>query len=348
MKQKAKKAVLRGSPWWRCARYELVDGLIVPAPGSRLVRYDPWSASPRSYLSLFDLLPDPEKSLDEGMLDHSRLLAWCARHGLLGILFERLQVVTFPPSYHHKGKPGSQLIGSRQTQSFNVGGSWQSLRWANQYSPEKFDKLEAPGVHARPGVIVSGWGIPGAQANTLESGFLRYFPGLRAEDFDQVLDSSDPFSPKPAKTGYLAGYAEPFDEFLGAAVSLKRVASRLGTTDDWPEEWPSPEMCLEDLKQLMGSIAPALASRKKGEYRIEWAACSLLAILAWQVASDLTGEERLRTCAACGRLFRSAAWQATYCSTTCRNRIQKRTYRQELKKRKKRNARGRIPTARPH
>ncbi len=108
--------------WWRFSKYELRDGYIRPAPKAELEEYDPWaayhaswnydpdSATPyveqrtsappyQSLLTLFhefrfDALGEPDPESVE------KLLAWCAEHGLLGILPQRTLMVTLASRYY--------------------------------------------------------------------------------------------------------------------------------------------------------------------------------------------------------------------------------------------------------
>src|ERR1700687_2656608 len=97
-------AVVAGN-WWKFDRYELSGGMIRPARGAKLSRYDPWDdqdpAAPLqqdrvpAYRSLLDIVnrlrylesPSPQNRF--GRLhprSEEELLDWCSRYGLLGLL----------------------------------------------------------------------------------------------------------------------------------------------------------------------------------------------------------------------------------------------------------------------
>ena len=124
------RALATGS-WWRFSRYEIRDGYIRPALGARLRRYDPWkrwlktrAVSRRSdgsvrgatpYRELLELLNKLEyrsvgadsPEFTPAQVDmlagpltadsEQRILRWCARYGLLGILQHRLLQVVLSP-----------------------------------------------------------------------------------------------------------------------------------------------------------------------------------------------------------------------------------------------------------
>ena len=89
---------LTTGPWWRFTRYEVSDGLIRPASGAKLERYDPWKEreegrAAESYLPPYVKLARIMSRWSDrgiavlGMPEFHRDIAdWCAQFGLLGIL----------------------------------------------------------------------------------------------------------------------------------------------------------------------------------------------------------------------------------------------------------------------
>ena len=148
MKIKKDLNVVTGG-WWRWTRYEIRDGYIRPAPGSRLESYDPrdiWlstrppaksSNQRRSgeppYQSLLRLLGELEyRRPGDAPLDfkpaqvdlllapltdesEAKLLEWCAQYGLLGILLHRTVQITLAPR-----------TGLYQVQHTKIGAGWST------------------------------------------------------------------------------------------------------------------------------------------------------------------------------------------------------------------------------
>jgi hypothetical protein len=99
--------------WWRFDRYEIHDAVIRPVLGSRLSWYDPWADFQQirtqtngqpAYIELARLASilraDPAtQGYLTGLSEESRskILEWCNRHGLLGVLLGRWASVTLSP-----------------------------------------------------------------------------------------------------------------------------------------------------------------------------------------------------------------------------------------------------------
>jgi hypothetical protein len=119
--------------WWRFTKYVLSEGYVRPARGARLEAYDPWADYWRSrergevppYQSLLDLLRaikwNPSEGSDSRLIGPAapellepeavhQLLAWCAAHGLLGVLPQRALLLTLAPRFQRAGRV--QGIGS--------------------------------------------------------------------------------------------------------------------------------------------------------------------------------------------------------------------------------------------
>src|SRR5260221_664084 len=99
--------------WWRFDRYEIQDAVIRPAAGSRLIGYDPWADFQQvrnqtngqpAYSELTRLVTalQADPAMKSGILkssqeSQSKILEWCQRHGLLGVLLSRWESVTLAP-----------------------------------------------------------------------------------------------------------------------------------------------------------------------------------------------------------------------------------------------------------
>jgi hypothetical protein len=107
---KAPALTLKSQTWPRFDRYELVDGLIRPAPGAKLSRYDigtvmadqPKNVA-RIYEELAPALSDipgdgdgwPKRDLTHD--EERAVLNWCAAHGLLGLLHHQVMMLVLAP-----------------------------------------------------------------------------------------------------------------------------------------------------------------------------------------------------------------------------------------------------------
>ena len=135
--------------WYRAARYEVVDGSIVPAPDSEIEVYDPWAggwpakrihgvAVPR-YQSLLELVQKLETApvqqaprsrkrepLRRGNSAGEKLiLTWCQKFGLLGILPTLATFVRLAPRWgplEHLDRAGAAGLCAHQDVMIRIGG----------------------------------------------------------------------------------------------------------------------------------------------------------------------------------------------------------------------------------
>ncbi len=87
---------------------------------------------------------------------------------------------------------------------------------------------------------------------------------------------------------------------------------------------------MDILHALTRTVRPTLVS-SDGVLRQEWLSTSLLGTLAMMVLLDLTENRRILTCETCGEIYPTKAYQARYCSDTCKFTAQKRRYRAKQK-----------------
>ena len=187
---KSNARALAAGSWWRFSRYEIRDGYIRPAPGARLRRYDPWKrwhktravnrrsdgsvrgATPyRELLEMLNKLEYRSVGADSpeftpaqvdmlaGPLtadSEQRILNWCARYGLLGILQHRLLQVVLSP------RNGAQVEYRRI-----------SLGWAavERVRENPFTPILEPHAVVQP---LRGFGLT---AEPLSETWARFFPG---------------------------------------------------------------------------------------------------------------------------------------------------------------------------
>jgi hypothetical protein len=324
--------------------------------------YDPESATPyieqrtsappyQSLLALlqefrFDALGKPDLESAE------KLLAWCSEHGLLGLLPQRTQMVTlavrwYPPGWGpmlgEKPKPPKDgklsLIGFqyfRQNAVVRLRG-WYALMLASQKT-ETGHKLGELGKKSRgalrPHALIQD--MRPLQNEGLMSTILT--PSYYEEPLSQTWGNFFPDVPKNEKDTYLYPiplsdafwhlYAESVDDFLAGAIVLAKAVDSI-SHNAGGEGWYSDEG-VSLLNNLVSSAS--MMVRPGGDtYIQEWRTPSLLASYAVMALQDLTQQRRLLNCETCNKPFITDAYQARYCSDTCRHTAQKRRYRQKLK-----------------
>jgi hypothetical protein len=325
--------------WWRWTRYEIRDGYIRPAPGARLQVYDPWKVwletrplaknsdqqklQETPYQALLTLLGElryrqpgdipldftpRELNLMLASLtadSEKKILEWCARYGLLGVLPHRALRVTLAP------QKGSQI------QYAKIGAGWIATERA-----EEQQSLETPCAVLQP---LRGTGVV---AEPLSTTWSRFFPDVRH-------DQRENFSyPEPLTKDFWMRYAEPLADFLSGMHALRELhqairlfqaksaaARRFGKLQ--AALAGGPELMYEG---LVAGVGLALQWKRSRQFQLKWVAGSLLASLTMMMLQDLSYGRALQ-CPGCGRAFVSGAYQARYCSVRCRWLVQKREYR---------------------
>ena len=329
------RALATGS-WWRFSRYEIRDGYIRPALGARLRRYDPWkrwlktrAVSRRSdgsvrgatpYRELLELLNKLEyrsvgadsPEFTPAQVDmlagpltadsEQRILRWCARYGLLGILQHRLLQVVLSPR------------NDAQVEYRRISLGWAAVERARE---NPFTPILEPHAVVQP---LRGVGLT---AEPLSETWARFFPAVPAE-------ARDTFAyPQPLTNSFWEMYAEPLQDFLSGARALMELLSavQMQTTRK-----------LRSLHELttggglpiviQGLVAPtgvAVRFRKNGRTELDWVGGSLLASLTMMMLQDLSFGRAVQC--PCGQLLVSSAYQARYCSRRCRWRFEQRKHR---------------------
>ncbi len=358
--------------WWRFSAYETIDECIRPAAGAVLERYDPWkdylaategdrpgTAGKRSlrtpYSELFELL---ERSRTPGELfqpsDQLKddIAAWCSKHGLLGLLVHRTRTLRLAARWQidnpHSPDPGRQLVpkarefirrsdGWERRETILDGGAYHLL----DEHPEMRDQLVRSedlrtGDSEGNAELLEHLGSFNYRREPLAQSWGRYFPRVPPE-----LVPTYQF-PHPLNDEFWHEYAEPIDDFLRAAAMLLDTARGLALvkerelTATETLRWQSAQYKLAALVDAVRSF-PWISDPPDGRVRELRTCPSLLASFAKMCLEDLD-IGRVFTCAECGSLAVSSAWQAGYCSTRCRNAAAKRRYRASLKLKKgKRN-----------
>lgn len=332
--------------WWRAEEYVLKDGYIRPAPGTRFMRYDPWEhyRLARQHGKQEDLAPYQEllRLADirfvftkDGFAvqpdDTPRILEWCNKYGLLGVLLQRVREVRFAPRWKRVGLPGAEpdLLFPTQRRLIRTATGWRSQDpqwldgWVIQDEPDREGSLVEEG--RRPADMTTGAWVRKLdsfdwQWEPLPKTWARFFPDTPSEDRETRE------YPLPFTNEFWREYAEPLDQFIAAARTLEIALRDL-------QKPTEIRLGREKINALAEDVSLALSFGKDG-FRQAWVAASLLGTLAAMAISDLSGGKRVLRCETCGRPFVSGSPAARYCSPTCRHTAQKRVYRQRIREAK--------------
>lgn len=316
------------------------DGVIAPAPGARVRLYDPWSESERPYQTLIELVADPialkgpweQPKLVEGVLN------WCKRYGLLGTVLHRLVSVTTAPRWRRlefADKKKRNYFVPEQATHLQVPGGWrtQVVQYSSTvtHDPRCLNTALAhedlPPEAKETGVVLvdlpdmsSDGGL--LKRQRLDQTWSKYFPHV------PLFEQSTYAYPSPATSEFWNAYGEPIFEFVAAAWLLKDAVDAIYR----PARRGAREQGAHRLTALAACSSPGLVKRPDGTFGQSWVAGSLLSSLALMAMDDIASKE-LHECPTCRKLFLSTAYQAEYCSPTCRFTMQKRRHRGRLRTR---------------
>jgi len=361
------------SRWWRFSSYELQGGYIRPAKDAKLEEYDPWEAyreswvyDPESdipfhqkreknppYQSLLALLDKIALQPDGNLTAESakRLLGWCEQNGLLGILPQRVQIVTtaarWYPEYAWDAALGNQPEQQAKATLYHT--QFQYYRF-NAYDELRgwysIRILGEPAKGKRLGQLVTG------QSKTLTPGVLiQEMRRNQNEGFPTVIMSpeffEEPFSetwarffpdvpkdkvetyryPLPLSNRFWELYSESIKDFLYGAILLRDAIAGLSNTEDKDMVYQSTKL----FNNLVSSASIVMVPSEENQFQQEWRTPSLLGCFAVMALQDVTQQRRVLRCDNCNKPFVTEAYQARYCSDRCRRTAQKRRYRQKIK-----------------
>jgi hypothetical protein len=330
--------------WWRFSRYEITaKGVIKPAKGAKLERYEPWAdyyllkgkrdrGEPpyQSFLQLCAALYPAGVWLSPYPIAKEReqlVLDWCGRNGLLGILLEYTYLVNLNPAHRPKRGGKEHDIGLsyvRRGGYFGYGDVSGPLTSRKDTEPyviiENFSDRAA---------LAGGFGPFDIVVEPLSKTWHRFFPSVPAARINSY------WYPQPYSDDFWVHYGEPL-EFFAEFVRLFYGAAR---SLNWRQEG-APEFENDSRRGMAGFRLSSLTERisthldchEDGTFRQRWSASSLLSSYAMMLHLDTLGGRRLIHCRKCNLAFISDAYQAEYCSSTCRNTVQKRRYRENLEK----------------
>jgi hypothetical protein len=347
--------ILAGN-WWKFDRYELRDGMIRPARGAKLSRYDPWEhqnpATPLqqdrvpAYRSLLDIvnrlkyLESPSAQNRFGRL-HPRsereLLDWCGRHGLLGLLLHDALLITLAPhatkisagDYRAILKSWRQHgVSERPPRTAMVQKSYTrtTFGWVERDQPiHRETHLQTPAVVTQDYV-----GERLAEQSLVM--LRRYFPSAARSNSPDAWQTFD--CPAPLSDRFWMLYAESLDDFLSRTRFLRlAIASMTARTVRDPTSVEAVELMAgrDYLQGLLSPVGFGFAVEPGVGLRPRLVGSSLLSILAAMALQDAP-RGRVLQCDACGNIFIAGKrTQTRYCSKRCRATAQKRAVRKRAK-----------------
>lgn len=368
--------------WWRFSRYQLKDGYIRPVKGAKLEEYDPWQAYRESwefdpamdtlprwanrrkqdspYQSLLNLINTLSFKVGTGTNrflltteGEKSLLEWCAQNGLLGILPQRVQMVTLAPRWTNGDElyppPPTNVYRTiiryirdnteRSTRGWAIGmdisNPTPDLSLWGQLVSEEYQ----PSTGMRPGVLLHSAEL--YYPHGIEKAKQSAQPIMASSMAGEISTSAwkeEPLSltwarffpdvpkeeretymyPAPLTEHFWEIYAEHIEDFVTGALTLYE-----GVVNRFEEE----------INSLIAPVSMVIRESPEDTFSQEWVSPSLLASFAVMAAQDLTQHRRLQNCENCNKLFVTESYQARYCSDRCRRTSQKRRYRQRLKER---------------
>jgi len=345
--------------WWRFDCYTVEAGAIRPAPGATLESYDPWAsyAQARSgwgsaagkapYESLLDLVWDtrlkPKAKGEPPELapeSEQTLLAWCAEHGLLGLLPHEAEVAYLAPRWgpmEEFESAGIPLVVTRLMYQWGYTGWqvgmdvwWQTQNQALEKAPKQDGELVPRNFHpdhwSLPSVLCHAIGDASWVTLPIERTWGHFFPDIAEKD------RRDHFYPVPLSDVFWQDYAEQVSAFLDVATLFYSTLMNLDVEVRRGESEAEAEYRRGEahraLFSLLAGCMPALAQDPQGARMRAFHSKSLLASLAMMAYLDLTSGKRILLCDEDLRPYVSGAYQARYCSDRCRNRALKRAYRE--------------------
>jgi hypothetical protein len=265
-----------------------------------------------------------KSSSDSGLFTKAAL-QFSKEHGLLGILLHQLETIVLPPRPPNAGSILTQTVYIRTTTG------WRGL---DQFPSETGAKPS--GAFMRD---LSNFEMGFVPLESIRERFFPYFePAPHWENFPV------PFSPD-----FWNQYTEPLIEFWNMALQFQHAVEAARFQPRRPNEWGLFQSGLDGLNVLTAPMTSNLyperraeaISRRRGRSSVTrmvkptlgWVTHSLVASFAEQAKLDLA-QFRLLRCLKCGAYFVTKAKMAKYCTAKCRNTVQVRKYRKNLKKRK--------------
>jgi hypothetical protein len=324
---------------------------ITPCADAALEWYNPWEAyrmskidagTPPPYQALLALLVSLGAVSDETcgiwrlehdsaltMEEQQRLLNWCSRFGLLGILPHTAHRLQLPQRFIEGSE--SQLLLDREHVRSN--GKWtphSHAGWLNGPSSEgayeRFERLFTEealplGEFVRKDHEFYIEPLVFFQSSTPTSKFNGGVQLWKTVDqfFPTFVDDNLFECPIPLTTPFWQVYAERVDDFLMYALALLNSVEPLshGRYGARPSS----------LEWLLEPVGVSLAFNSEGNIYEQWTCPSLLSSFGRMALQDLEAGVRLLRCECCGAPFATDRYQARYCSQACGWKYRKRRAR---------------------
>jgi hypothetical protein len=349
--------------WYRFDDYVIQDSYIRPKSGARLKTYSPVGDVDEPgnvtrhkhvvpYQPLLDLLaglgiqPSSRSQLPLLTDDHrAAIIEWCNHHGLFGLLPHLTHFAFLAARYKltpqfqqiaYPTKPLQPPAGEYFQSCYAVqggysreNGAWTSSPdYLNHSFPREFggqlvsDKQTLK-VFREPGVLFEKLETGMRQWEPFVINWKRFFPSVPKEEaatYEYAFPPTEHFWQE---------YAEPVDDFLRAAQLLQNAL--VNHSKGRPQG-------LRTLQRLINPIGIAFeAGKDHGIKTMRWRSPSLLASYAMMTLLDFNSGQRPYHCERddCGKMFVSSAYQARYCSSSCRFAVLKRGQRERNAKKEK-------------
>jgi hypothetical protein len=357
--------------WWRFTRYEIREGSIRPAENADLQWYDPWeiyrksewhTGTPRPYQSLVELVlsiggfydeahlmwrlersPDAESLIsfkDDSLTsdEQRKILDWCSRFGLLGILPHNALTIELPLRFAPRVGKGLHF----EREHVRVNGKWlRSVRATCtppvakrfQFFADDIDLLnnDDPVLGALLGENDEYYRVPKiAHFSKDQTGITPHFNGnmpiaqVLPRFFPDFEAAGDRFEcPLPLTPKFWRIYSERTHDFLESAIAFLGAVEPLLTH----RAGASPL----HLEWFLEPIGVSLSSDSEHGVQERWVCPSLLSSFARMALQDISAGRRIALCDCCGSPFVTSGYQARYCSQPCGWKHRKRRARLQMK-----------------
>jgi len=346
--QAGKPFEVRGN-WNRWSRYDLMNGVVVPADGAELQEYDPWEAFranvgkyrtvEQPYTALLELHRHLKNTESENVrfsrrsrgpqndADHL-ILEWCNRHGLLGLLPVLSNSIRLPAtiSSDEHGEPTLE-----KCHYFRDGGVWLERRFLREPLDAQAIEAEARQLtdeRPKPGLTWFEWTSHTYEERALDH-VRPFFSATPFSSLGKVRERIQP--PCPHFPGFWECYTEPVWEF---AYWCEMFALAVDHMSKWEAGGTNVERTLEvvdsywALDGLAQSVAPRFSfNPERNTLDEERVSAGLLGSYALMFLWDRVERRRALRCQNCHAYFVSDEARARYCTPRCRNTAQSRRYR---------------------
>jgi hypothetical protein len=315
--------------WFRWSRYELLNGVVVPAEGASHHEYDPWEEFRKNegryrtveqpYIALMSLYRElkltaasktrrsqPTVAVGEALLgprnDKDAILQWCNRYGLLGLLPVLSNRIRYPlpdDGLHH------------EEAQFRVGGHWDAMGTVWHPSLGQRPKL-AP--HGFTWLDPSFGTFDEKPLNELRAFFL---PNMRVKPENETFVPPLIMAESQPSMSFRRSYGEPVAEIFNWCV---RVAECMETLSKWkrggtvvsPGDW-DVKNAVRTLNGLAQGVAPSFRfDQKKKSLEEPRISPGLLASYALMFLWDQIEGRRVLSCRNCDAYFVSNEIRAAY------------------------------------